>query len=209
MSSYPSLQPLRFAEAIDFFRRRTVITDEAWRHLDAEARMRSVWVAGVSRENLLREVLNEIDRALNEGMTFGEFADKLQAKLINEWQGTVRNPAFRVETIYRTNLQTSFNAGRYTQQTSDELVMARPYWQYDALLDNRTTDTCKSLDGTVMPADGTFWSIYYPPNHFNCRSSVITLSERDMRLSGLRVPDRPPRPTTHEGFDAAPSLKIP
>ena len=209
MASFPSLNPLRFAEAIDFFRRRNVITDEAWRHLSAEARMRSVWVAGVAREHLLREVLAEIDRALNEGMTFGEFADRLQGKLINEWQGTVRNPAFRVETIYRTNLQTSFNAGRYTQQSSDELVMARPYWQYDALLDNRTTALCTSLHETVMPADGTFWSIYYPPNHFNCRSSVITLSEQDMRLFGFRVSERPPRPPVAEGFGAVPSLKIP
>lgn len=43
--------------------------------------------------------------------------------------------------------------------------------RYSAVLDRRTTEYCRSLDGTVFSiTDG---GIPYPPNHFHCRSILV------------------------------------
>jgi SPP1 gp7 family putative phage head morphogenesis protein len=47
-----------------------------------------------------------------------------------------------------------------------------PMLEFDAVMDRRTTELCSSLNGVVKPVDDKFWSKYYPPNHFNCRSDV-------------------------------------
>ena len=44
--------------------------------------------------------------------------------------------------------------------------------QFDAVRDGRTTELCARLHGTTLPKSHSFWKTYYPPNHFNCRSTV-------------------------------------
>lgn len=44
--------------------------------------------------------------------------------------------------------------------------------EFDAVLDTRTTQTCRELNGTVKPITDPFWRIYYPPNHYKERSTV-------------------------------------
>ena len=44
--------------------------------------------------------------------------------------------------------------------------------EFDAVMDRRTSDICRPLNGTVLPVSDPFWSMYYPPNHFGCRSIV-------------------------------------
>lgn len=51
-----------------------------------------------------------------------------------------------------------------------------PLLQFDAIIDSQTSDTCRPLDGVIKPADDPFWDLYYPPNHFNCRSTVRQLA---------------------------------
>lgn len=50
-----------------------------------------------------------------------------------------------------------------------------PLLKFNAVLDTQTTELCRSLDGTTLPINHPFWNVYYPPNHFNCRSTVDQL----------------------------------
>lgn len=47
--------------------------------------------------------------------------------------------------------------------------------QFDAVLDGGTTALCKGLDGVIRPVDDPFWQIYFPLNHWGCRSTVRQL----------------------------------
>lgn len=44
--------------------------------------------------------------------------------------------------------------------------------EFDAVMDQRTSDLCRGFNGLVFPVDHPFWKQYYPPNHFRCRSTV-------------------------------------
>lgn len=39
-------------------------------------------------------------------------------------------------------------------------------------MDGQTTGLCRSLHGTRLPISDNFWKIYYPLNHYDCRSTV-------------------------------------
>lgn len=50
-----------------------------------------------------------------------------------------------------------------------------PLLQFDAVLDKGTTALCESINGVIKPVDDPFWLIYFPLNHWGCRSTVRQL----------------------------------
>ena len=52
-----------------------------------------------------------------------------------------------------------------------------PLLQFIAVIDGNTSDLCRSLHKVIRPVDDPFWLIYFPPNHFNCRTTVKQLKE--------------------------------
>jgi hypothetical protein len=47
-----------------------------------------------------------------------------------------------------------------------------PYVEFDVVMDGRTTELCTSLNGVIVPIGHPYLKTYYPPNHFNCRTTV-------------------------------------
>jgi SPP1 gp7 family putative phage head morphogenesis protein len=92
-----------------------------------------------------------MQRALEDGTTFADF--KKDAKDVFAKRGF---GSWRQETIFRTNIQTAYNVGRYKQMS--EVADSRPYWMYDAVGDARTRPAHAALDGQVYPADHEFWN---------------------------------------------------
>ena len=58
-----------------------------------------------------------------------------------------------------------------------------PYIEFDAIIDDRTTELCRSLDRAIVPAGHPYLSTYWPPNHFYCRLNVRQL------VQGIPTPD--------------------
>lgn len=199
----PSLRRVVLEAAIAWFRARVPMTPGAWRRLSRDARRQAFTVSNVARLDIVTEVWRAMERAIAEGRPLEDFQRDVAETLLEQWKGTTINPAARLETIYRTNVQSAYAAGRWQQMTDPDVLRARPYWQYDAVLDARTTDLCRSLHGTILPADHDFWKTRYPPNHFGCRAGVRSLTRRQAeRLGGetRNVPVLESMP----GFDTIP-----
>jgi SPP1 gp7 family putative phage head morphogenesis protein len=91
---------------------------------------------------------------------------------------------YRLKTIYSVNMQTSYMAGRY--KTQIENTGNRPYWEYIAVLDERTRPEHAELNGLVFRYDDPFWSSFYPPNGWQCRCRVNALSNYNMEPKKLK-----------------------
>ena len=49
------------------------------------------------------------------------------------------------------------------------------FWEYSAILDERTTDYCKCMNGKIFRKEDI--AILNPPAHFNCRSIPVPITQ--------------------------------
>lgn len=179
------LEPLPFRQAIEFFRDKVVLSPQEFSQLYAEARTRAFTVAGIAKLDVLHDIHEELTKAIEDGLTQERWRQSVNKMLERRgWRGLT---PYRADNIFRTNIQTAYQVGRYQQMTDPDVVARRPYWMYDAVNDSRTRPTHLAMDGQVYPADHPFWDVWYPPNGYRCRCGVIALSEAEVRARGLEV----------------------
>jgi len=193
-------------EAIASLRRRAAVPKGEFAKMSARERAQSFTVAGVVDLDIVSDVLRSIEKAVADGQTLEEWQEAIGDTLRNAWAGTVANPSARMETIFRTNVQSAYAAGRYAEATDPDTLAMRPYWMYSAVMDDRTTEVCAACDGVVRPASDAFWHTHNPPAHYNCRSTLITLSEDLAKEYG--VSHKPPAwfAPPMKGFGGPPDL---
>lgn len=178
-------KPLPFEEAIKFFKSKVPMTTEEYRQLEAAARQRAFTVAKVTRMDILQDILDELRKALETGESLGSFQKTIKEKMqVKGWEGLT---PYRLDNIFRTNIQTAYMAGRYKQMNSPDVVTARPYWMYSAVKDSGTRPSHLAMDGVIRPYDDPIWKTWYPPNGFRCRCKVIALSQEAVERRGLTI----------------------
>jgi SPP1 gp7 family putative phage head morphogenesis protein len=195
-----SSDPVDFLEAVVWFRKRVRLTREEVNRLSARSAKQAFWVSHVAQLDVVHHVWRALDKAIANGTALDDFKKSVSAALRKAWAGSVEDPAWRMETIFRTNIQNAYSAGRYRQATTPEVLEDRPVWMFDAILDGRETEFCNTCDGIKRPADDPWWKTHYPPGHFNCRSSVITLTEEQAGALS-----KAPKVTAQSGFGVTPS----
>ncbi len=195
-----SLKPLPNEEALAFWKDKVRMGAGTFSRLRDDAKVRAFAVSGIAKGAELEQVFNSFSRALEEGTPFSEWKKSLAD--VWEKRGWTGVKAWRLETIFRTNIQTAFHVGRYQQMS--QVAATRPYWMYDAVNDSRTRPEHRALNGKVYRHDHPFWDTWYPPNGFRCRCGVTTLSQREIERDGLTVETKDVtgtliEPTTPEG----------
>src|SRR5207247_8843565 len=88
----------------------------------------------------------------------------------------------RLETILRTNATESFNIGRLVTARNPAIRDFIRGMEYSAVIDSRTTEICRYLDGKVIPLDESELDRLAPPNHFSCRSILVPVT-LDMQVN--------------------------
>lgn len=191
----PSAEPSRYDRSVEWFRARVPMTDAEFAALAGAAEDQAFWVAGAAELDLVDEVYTGVADALAQGTSLEDFKAAVAEDLYGAWGEPNAN---RVETIFRVWVQRSYQAGRYTEQTDEDVTQALPYLRYSAVLDSRTTEICQELDGTILRADDPYWQTHWPPNHFNCRSTLVSLSDEEAQADGIS--DTGPPVVPDDGF---------
>ncbi|NDK99449.1 phage minor head protein [Photorhabdus bodei] len=171
-----------------------------WEELWQETHARAFTVAKVTRLDILEDIRQALQQALDEGKTDRWFRQELEPTLRRKgWWGTQetddpvteervtiqQGSPWRLDTIFRTNMSVLYSAGRWAEQM--ENIDDRPYWMYTGINDNHTRKSHLALHGLVFRSDDPFWQAFYPPNGWRCRCSVIALSHDDVRSRGTKV----------------------
>lgn len=106
--------------------------------------------------------------------------------------GTMRTfDEFRIQTAIitgkqlrhlKTEYQTAVAGAQMASKWEDiqRTKATYPLLQFIAVEDEHTTALCRSLDLVIKPVDDPFWMQFYPPNHYNCRSTVKQLRKGDI-----------------------------
>ena len=184
-------------KAVEYFRSKGYTFSWDWWEVWQQAHAKAFTVAKAMQMDVLQDIREMVDRAIEEGLTFRQFRAELEPRLkAKGWWGKVwavdeqgrarriqLGSPWRLKTIYRTNIQTAFMAGRYKAQLDN--AEARPWWQYVAVLDAKTRPSHRAMHGKVFRYDDPFWDHFYPPNGWNCRCRVRALSNAALRRRGI------------------------
>lgn len=182
------------ADAVAYFRAKGFAISDDWQDVWTRAHARAFTVAKAAQMDVLTAIRNQVDAALSQGLTAKQFQANLKPQLEKlGWWGKkevdgrevqLGNP-YRLNTIYRQNLQTAYMAGRYRRMLSR--TKTHPYWQYVAIDDGQTRPAHARLRGKVFRFDDPIWDIIYPPNGWGCRCRVRALTEAQVKAMGITV----------------------
>ncbi|MGP3145157.1 phage head morphogenesis protein [Serratia bockelmannii] len=176
------------AQAIAYFRSKGLTPSLNWLDVADEVHACQFTVAGIMKLDVLNDIHQALGTSLAAGGTLRQFQDVLAPTLQRkgwlgrglkadehgELEGKKLMP-YRLDTIFRTNLQSAYAAGRYQQQMRN--VDDRPYWQYCAVMDSRTRPAHAILNGRIFRYDDPIWQVIYPPNGYRCRCWVRALNQ--------------------------------
>lgn len=197
--------------AIEYFQSKGYQITWSWKDLWQESQAKAFTVAKVMRADILQDIRGELDKAQENGTTLRDFEKNLTPRLqAKGWWGTTEHvntltgeistaqlgSPRRLKTIYQTNMQTAYMAGRYRSMM--ESADSHPYWQYVAVLDGRTRPTHRAMNGRVFRYDDALWNTGYPPNGFNCRCRVSAISEVEVKRDNIKVESSENRLIDHE-----------
>lgn len=190
------LEPI---DAIAYLKRKGFAIGWDWHSVDAETHARAFTVAKGASIDIFSTIRTALVDNLRQGKTLKDFIQDLQPVLeAKGWWGrkTVINPVGeeqevtlgtprRLKTIYQTNMQSAYMAGRY--KAALEATETHPYWMYVATMDGRTRPSHSLLHGKVFRWDDPVWEYILPPNGYNCRCRFTAMTEAEVKRRGLKV----------------------
>jgi hypothetical protein len=213
-----------FAEQVAFFRGKlsNLVPTATWRDIMRSAHDTAFMVAGAAKADLLADLAAAVDKAIHDGEGIEafrrRFGDIVQKHGWTGWTGSESKAgtAWRTRVIYRTNMATSYAAGRLSQ------LQHFPLWVYKHSGAEHPRLQHKAWNGLTLPADHEFWKTHYPPNGWGCGCRVVGASSEKgaARLGGKPgytepppgwdVPDGKGRlPGIDEGWDYQPGRTSP
>ncbi|KII30068.1 phage minor head protein [Pseudomonas fluorescens] len=187
------------AKAIAYLKFKGYAITWNWQDMLDQAHDQAFTVAKAMRLDLLSDIRAALETALQDGQTLKQFITNMQPTLESQgWWGQqvivdsegvgelvqLGSPR-RLKTIYQTNLQSAYMAGRKAEM--EQTAETHPYWMYVAILDGKTRPSHRALHGQVFRHDDPIWSAIFPPNGFNCRCRVVALTQAAVKRRGLSV----------------------
>ena len=147
-----------------------------WTDLWQSEHDRAFMVAGATKAGILSDLAAAVDKAIAQGTGLDAFKrdfNKIIAekgwKLSEAGRGKDGKDAWRARLIYRTNMSSSYAAGRLAQLVAGNY----PFWVYRHGASLEPREQHLGWDGLILPPDHPFWATHAPPNGWGCSCYVV------------------------------------
>lgn len=197
--SEKSLFQMPWDEAIDAYKKMPIFDEKGFDNLKTQSGKKAASVVDDIVSYLRDRSKTNIEAALKEGGTFGEYAEAMLDE--NQKLGIEPSDPAYLNMVFRTNTASAYGAGRWAAQL--DTAKDRPYWEYVTVGDGRVRDEHRLLDGKIFQIGNARTDRLAPPNGFNCR--CVSMSWEKIP-AGKRVEesDRPYEAAYGAGFDSNP-----
>lgn len=142
---------------------------------------RAFTVAGALKAELLDDLAKAVDKAITNGGTLEtfrkDFREIVERQGWHGWagEGTKKGEAWRTKVIYKTNLATSYAAGRLAQLREGGFAFF--VYRHGGSVEPRVQHL--AWDGLVLEADHPFWATHAPPNGWGCSCYITGARSRE------------------------------
>jgi SPP1 gp7 family putative phage head morphogenesis protein len=136
------------------------------------------WSSG---KNIMRDVSNRFYATYTVDEIAKMTVHQVQQRLLNVYNDSF---AHRTGIVARTLVNDIYNYA-VIQTNIDSGI---DYFQFQAVIDHRTSDICRMLHGSIFPASVAQY--YRPPLHYRCRSRMVALQGNTVRNTGMMFDNR-------------------
>ena len=194
-------------EASRFLRNKGLRPSFSWMDVEPEEHAVAFAVAKVAELDLLEAMRAEVQRALDEGLTFESFQKSWRANpRLADWWGrkAMEDPLTgevveaqlgsprRLRTIYDANLRSARAAGQW--ERIERTQAAFPFLEYRLGPSEKHRPHHEDKAGLILPVDDPFWDEWMPPNGWGCKCWVRQVTKAEAGRRGVsdapEVPDR-------------------
>lgn len=191
-------------KAVEFFRQKGYKIGFDHRDVWQAEHQAAFTVAKAMQLDLLRDIREQVDAAIELGLPFEEFRDTLKPNLVRRgWWGraTMTDPLTgerkevqlgstrRLKVIYDTNLRQAHAEGQWAR--IQEAKESFPYLMYDHTPSAHERKEHAAWDGLVLRADDSWWQSHYPVRAWGCKCRVIQLGQRQLDRMRAKVGTAP------------------
>lgn len=187
-------------QAIDYLSQKGYALSFNYDELMHEAHHKAFTVAKVTKLDLLSDIHQSLIDALQKGTPFKEWKKNIVPTLVKHgWYGetSVTDPrtgeskdiyvgSRRLKTIFDTNMQVAYSAGRHAEMMGLEDSV---YWRYVTRDDKRVRHSHTLLHGMIRHRDDPIWKTSYPPNDWMCRCRVRAYDADTIAQRGWSITD--------------------
>ncbi len=113
---------------------------------------------------LADNVVESIVLVLKDEAIYTMHPNQLAKRIVDLWEGE-RYKAVRFARTFTADVATYITVYKYRQRGVE-------YVEFDAEIDDRTSDQCRALHGTVFNLSNGSVDLYRPPLHHSCRSGL-------------------------------------
>lgn len=189
-------------EAIKYLKSQGIDTSWDWKDAIKRIKDHSFTIAKVASADMLQTVHDELAKAIDDGIEYATFKKNASTMMESRgWDYKSDGSAFRWDLIYRMNLQSAYQQGKFWEM--EDAAETHPYRQFVAVQDRRTTSGCLTLDNAIFHYRDPMYLTNQTPRHFNCRSTWIALTADQ---AGKDIKTKADFPNLHpeEGFGLNP-----
>ena len=195
-----------------FFRNKGIRPGFSYLDVEAEEHAVAFTVAKMAQIDMLEAAKSEVQRAIDEGLTFRQFQKNFRTRPeLKDWwgravqsdpvTGEVREVQLgsprRLRTIYRANLRSARSAGQWAR--IERTKKAFPYLEYRLGPSERHRPAHAAKEGLILPVNDPFWDSWMPPNGWGCNCWVRQLTRAEAERRGVSAaPEVPAREMINE-----------
>lgn len=190
------MQPVPFLEAMQYAQLKKIVLPDEFYSLDLRTRQYASTVSFLSSLEQINTVMQAVNKSIADGSTFDSFKELVA-------DSGIALPESYLDNVFRTNIQSAYAHGRWQQQQRNKA--ARPYLMYSAIDDSRARPSHLAMNRIIRHIDDPFWLIWYPPNGFRCRCTVIALTEKQALKYGITSDEDLPDIAVDLGWSTSPA----
>lgn len=168
---------LTFQEAIEAAGGRISLTPAQFQKLSDDLKLHAFTIGRLTQLDMIGKVKDAYVRQLrSSSLSLDEFL-----KDVYELDADQAGFGGYYTTVFRTNLQKDYNAGKAYQMMQDPPM----YLEFIGIDDSRQSEICAARTGVIRPYTDPWWDDNWPPLHYTCRSTVREIFPEEAKARGL------------------------
>lgn len=179
--------------ALDYIKNKSLRPAFSYKDVWNEEHATAFTVAKAMQIDVLSDLKNAVEKAIEGGTTFEHFKKELKPTLMQKgWWGRkeMTDPLTgrtvnaqlgsdrRLKTIYQTNLRSAYQKGQYDRTMESD---AHPYLMYRIGASVRHREQHLKWNNLILPKDDPLWNSIFPPNGYGCKCYTVAVTESRKR----------------------------